>query len=109
MRRLLVLVWFLLFAAVAALAVGYTRLHQSPFAAVPTKLNVCSRTYVLPAPHGVTRDAIDSQSLTVQTDVRTWQGKRKVWGKRTPTSCGLQVYLQVGNNDFRSYTLSGTP
>jgi hypothetical protein len=109
MKRLLILVWLLLFAVVAGLAVGYARLHQSPFDAVPSQLDVCSRTYVLPAPHGVTRESIDTQALTVQAHVRTWQGRRAVWGKRTATSCGLAVYLQVGSNDFRSYSLSGSP
>lgn len=109
MRRLLALVWILLLVGVVALAVGFSRLHQSPFDDVPSKIEACSRTYVLPAPQGVTRQAIDTQGLTVQAHVRTWQGRRAVWGTRGATNCGLGVYLQVGANEFRGYTLSGSP
>lgn len=109
MRRLLLLLVLLAVGGVVSLSVGLARLHQSPFDKTPSELKACGRTYVLPAPQGVSRAVVEDQHLTVQDHLWTWQGKREVWGSKGATSCGTNVYLKVGGDDFRSYNLSGSP
>lgn len=109
MRRLLIVLGTVLVLACAGVVAGDFTLDQLPFQAAPRQLHVCGRTYVLPSPQRVTRQAIEAQGLTVQAQVRTWQGRRAVWGQRSARSCGLDVFLQVGSDDFRGYNLSGSP
>jgi hypothetical protein len=109
MRRLFLLLMFVLVAAVAVGAVGLSRLNQSPFDKTPSELHACGRTYVLPAPQSTTRAVVEQQGLSKQDDVWTWQGKKDVWGKKDANSCGSTVFLKVGGNEFFSYTLSGSP
>jgi hypothetical protein len=109
MRRLLLLLVLALAGGVVFLSVALSQLHQSPWDKTPSQLKACGRTYVLPAPQGVSRSVVEDQRLTVQDHVWTWQGKRSVWGTKQSGSCGTNVYLQVGGNEFHSYNLSGTP
>ena len=109
MRRLLLVLMLLAAGVVVVLSVALTRLHQSPWDKTPSQFQACGRTYVLPAPQGVQRSVVDGLGLTEQAHIWTWQGKRSVWGKHLASSCGTNVYLKVGGNDFRSYNLSGGP
>ena len=107
MRRLLLLLMVLVAGGVVFLSVALSRLHQSPFDKTPSELDACGRTYVLPAPGATTRSAVEEQHLTVQDHVWTWQGKKAVWGVHATSGCGSTVFLQVGGNEFHSYSLSG--
>ena len=109
MRRLLLLLVLIAVGGVIAASLALARLHQSPWDNTPSEFKACGRTYVLPAPQGVARSFVEDQGLTVQDHVWTWQGKREVYGKNVGSSCGTNVYLKVGGNDFHSYNLSGKP
>lgn len=108
--RLLVGTGLLLGAALLGGLYACHVLRQTPFMAGPDRISICGRDYVLPG-GTFPREELGATRLTRIGSVMTWQGRREVWGQRGPAEpeCGTGVYLRVGSNAFRGYTLSGGP
>jgi hypothetical protein len=109
MRRLLITLGVVVIGGSSALVGGSLWLDQTPYDDAPASIKACGRTYVNPSDQGIQRRDVDERGLTVQAHVWTWTGKERVWGTAGDPGCGPQVYLQVGDNDFRGYNLSGAP
>lgn len=87
-------------------------LRQTPFMAGPDRLSVCGRDFGGPG-YVFHREQLAQEHDARIGTVRTWQGRREIWGKHLTIGgapgCGTGVYLRVNGDTFRGYGLRGGP
>jgi hypothetical protein len=114
--RLTVLAWVaavvLLVAGLVALGAARKHFHQWPGEAGPDRISVCGRDYIGPG-YQYTLAQVTQQGNVHVGVTPSLRGDLPVWGRReTPvgaSGCGTGVYVQVGSNDFRGYSMLGGP
>lgn len=86
--------------------------NQAPWQAGPDRLSICGRDFKGPG-YTYSQSQLRREGGVRLGTVRTWQGKREVWGRPQTiggvAGCGTGVYLRTGSETFRGYALLGGP
>ena len=86
--------------------------HQA-FTGTPDRVNVCGRSYGYPGDIMGRQSAL-TPNLEVIGTTQIWLKKLDVWSLPAHdvsgyTMCGMSVFVEFSENEFRKYTLLGGP